>query len=256
MRICYTQKRIGKGCRNVKILVVDDDCLVCKNVKSKLQRIIGPDKLFCQTAVSVVEAKLLLQNEPLPDILVTDLNMPGFSGFTLIKYVKEHYPEVTIYVLSGYDDYQLVRQAFLSGADDYLLKPVDVEELREKLFHTSGKSRTESAVKDFQFESVLSFIDENISRDITMDEAAASIAISYNYFSRRFKELTGYSFPEYVNRRRIELSKAYLQDPSLKIADIAYKIGYHSPSTFSRAFRKYEGCYPTDYRRIQNVPTE
>ena len=223
----------------MKILVVDDDCLVCKNVKSKLQRIIGPDKLFCQAAVSVVEAKLLLQNEPLPDILVTDLNMPGFSGFTLIKYVKEHYPEVTIYVLSGYDDYQLVRQAFLSGADDYLLKPVDVEELREKLFHTSGKSRTESAVKDFQFESVLSFIDENISRDITMD-----------------KELTGYSFPEYVNRRRIELSKAYLQDPSLKIADIAYKIGYHSPSTFSRAFRKYEGCYPTDYRRIQNVPTE
>lgn len=96
----------------MKILVVDDDCLVCKNVKSKLQRIIGPDKLFCQTAVSVVEAKLLLQNEPLPDILVTDLNMPGFSGFTLIKYVKEHYPEVTIYVLSGYDDYQLVRQAF------------------------------------------------------------------------------------------------------------------------------------------------
>ena len=48
----------------MKILVVDDDCLVCKNVKSKLQRIIGPDKLFCQTAVSVVEAKLLLQNEP------------------------------------------------------------------------------------------------------------------------------------------------------------------------------------------------
>ncbi|MDE6893425.1 MAG: helix-turn-helix domain-containing protein [Lachnospiraceae bacterium] len=240
----------------MKILVVDDDCLVCKNVKSKLQRIIGPDKLFCQTAVSVVEAKLLLRNGPLPDILVTDLNMPGFSGFTLIKYVKEHYPDVTIYVLSGYDDYQLVRQAFLSGADDYLLKPVDVEELREKLFHTSEKAQTKSGVRDFQFESVLAFIDENISRDITMDEAAASIAMSYNYFSRRFKELTGYSFPEYVNRRRIELSKAYLRDPSLKIADIAYKIGYHSPSTFSRAFRKYEGCYPTDYRRIQNVPTE
>ena len=240
----------------MKILVVDDDCLVCKNVKSKLQRIIGPDSLSCRTAVSVVEAKQLLRTEPLPDILITDLNMPGFSGFTLIKYVKEHYPDVTIYVLSGYDDYQLVRQAFLSGANDYLLKPVDVEELREKLFHTPESAKTEAAVKDFQFESVLAFIDENISRDITMDEAAANIAISYNYFSRRFKELTGYSFPEYVNRRRIELSKSYLQDPSLKIADIAYKIGYNSRSTFSRAFKKYEGCYPTDYRRAQNVPTE
>ena len=239
----------------MKILVVDDDCLICENVKSKLQRI-GLAGLACQTAVSVVDAKLLLQTDSPPDILITDLNMPGLSGFTLIKYVKEHYPDVIIYVLSGYDDYQLVRQAFLSGADDYLLKPVDVEELREKLSHTSQTVKIESVAKDFQFESVLAFIDENISRDITMDEAAANIAISYNYFSRRFKELTGYSFPEYVNRRRIELSKAYLRDPSLKIADIAYKIGYHSPSTFSRAFRKYEGCYPTDYRRIQNVPTE
>jgi YesN/AraC family two-component response regulator len=239
----------------VKILVVDDDCLICENVKSKLQRI-GLAGLACQTAVSVVDAKLLLQTDSPPDILITDLNMPGLSGFTLIKYVKEHYPDVIIYVLSGYDDYQLVRQAFLSGADDYLLKPVDVEELREKLSHTSQTVKIESVAKDFQFESVLAFIDENISRDITMDEAAANIAISYNYFSRRFKELTGYSFPEYVNRRRIELSKAYLRDPSLKIADIAYKIGYHSPSTFSRAFKKYEDCYPTDYRRMQNVPTE
>ena len=239
----------------MKILVVDDDCLICENVKSKLQRI-GLAGLACQTAVSVVDAKLLLQTDSPPDILITDLNMPGLSGFTLIEYVKEHYPDVIIYVLSGYDDYQLVRQAFLSGADDYLLKPVDVEELREKLSHTSQTVKIESVAKDFQFESVLAFIDENISRDITMDEAAANIAISYNYFSRRFKELTGYSFPEYVNRRRIELSKAYLRDPSLKIADIAYKIGYHSPSTFSRAFKKYEDCYPTDYRRMQNVPTE
>ena len=239
----------------MKVLVVDDDCLICENVKSKLQRI-GLTGLCCQTAVSVVDAKQLLRAGSPPDILITDLNMPGLSGFTLIKYVKEHYPDVIIYVLSGYDDYQLVRQAFLSGADDYLLKPVDAEELREKLSHTSQTIKMESVAKDFQFESVLAFIDENISRDITMDEAAANIAISYHYFSRRSKELTGYSFPEYVNRRRIELSKAYLRDPSLKIADIAYKIGYHSPSTFSRAFKKYEDCYPTDYRRMQNVPTE
>jgi YesN/AraC family two-component response regulator len=182
--------------------------------------------------------------------------MPGISGISLIKYVKQRCPGTTIYVLSGYDDYHLVRQAFLSGADDYLLKPVDLEELREKLFRTEDAPRPEAAARDFQFESVLAFIDENISRDLTMDEAAANIAMSYNYFSRRFREVTGYSFPEYVNRRRIELSKAYLRDPSLKIADIAYKIGYRSPSTFSRAFKKLEGCYPTDYRKMQGVPAD
>lgn len=159
-------------------------------------------------------------------------------------------------MLSGYDDYHLVRQAFLSGADDYLLKPVDLEELREKLFRTEDAARPEAAAGDFQFESVLAFIDENICRDLTMDEAAANIAMSYNYFSKRFREVTGYNFPEYVNRRRIELSKAYMRDPSLRIADIAYKIGYHSPSSFSRAFRKYEGCYPSDYRNALGITAE
>lgn len=247
--------RSGGSDIGMKILVVDDDSLICENVKSKLQRIIGTEKLFCRTASNVVDAKLLIQAE-CPDTLITDLNMPGISGLSLIKYVKKHYPGVSVYVLSGYDDYHLVRQAFLSGADDYLLKPVDLDELREKLFHAGGSVQTESAAKDFQFESVLAFIDENISRDITMDEAAANIAMSYHYFSRRFKEFTGYNFPEYVNHRRIELSKAYLRDPSLKIADIAYKIGYNSPSTFSRAFKKHEGCYPTDYRKMQGVSTD
>ena len=182
--------------------------------------------------------------------------MPGISGISLIKYVKQHCPGTAVYVLSGYDDYHLVRQAFLSGADDYLLKPVDLEELREKLFRAEDAARPEAAAGDFQFESVLAFIDENICRDLTMDEAAANIAMSYNYFSKRFREVTGYSFPEYVNRRRIELSKAYLRDPSLRIADIAYKIGYHSPSSFSRAFRKYEGCYPSDYRNALGITAE
>ena len=136
----------------MKILVVDDDCLICENVKSKLHRIMGNGDLSCQTAVSVVEAKLLIQDQP-PDILITDLNMPGISGISLIKYVKQRCPGTTIYVLSGYDDYHLVRQAFLSGADDYLLKPVDLEELREKLFRTEDAPRPEAAARDFQFRS-------------------------------------------------------------------------------------------------------
>ena len=59
----------------MKVLVVDDDCLICENVKSKLQRI-GLTGLCCQTAVSVVDAKQLLRADSPPDILITDLNMP------------------------------------------------------------------------------------------------------------------------------------------------------------------------------------
>lgn len=235
----------------MKVLIVDDDHLICENVKSKLLRIAGREKIECVTAHSVVDARIAL-GVNLPDVLITDLNMPGISGLSLISHVKNQYPGVRIYVLSGYDDYDLVRQAFVNGARDYLLKPVDAEELREKILSDRCAREPEKEnppVGRLQFESVLSYIEEHLSASLTMEEAAASIAMSYNYFSKRFREYTGYSFPEYVNRLRIERSKSYLEDPSLKITDIAYKIGYDSASTFSKAFSKYEGCSPADYRR-------
>ncbi len=239
------------------VLVVDDDMLICENVKSKLFRIASDGMLECETANSVIEAKIAIKTR-VPDILITDLNMPGISGLSLVKYVKENYPDVHIYVLSGYDDYQLVRQAFVSGAEDYLLKPMEIEELREKVVNRALRNQTRQDEKEVSFEiqSALAFIEENLTRDLTMDEVAGSIAMSYNYFSRRFKECTGYSFPEYINLRRIDLSKSYLQDPSLKISEIAYKMGYNSASTFSKTFKKYEGCYPADYRRAHSITEE
>ncbi len=239
------------------VLVVDDDMLICENVMSKLRRIVGEESLYCETANSVVEAKLAVKAH-IPDILITDLNMPGISGLSLVKYVKENYPDVHIYVLSGYDDYQLVRQAFLNGAEDYLLKPMEIEELREKVVNKAVQRKEKEAEKEasFELEAALAYIEENITRDLTMDEVAGSIAMSYNYFSRRFKEYTGYSFPEYVNLRRIDRSKNYLQDPSLKISEIAYKLGYNSASTFSKVFNKYENCYPAAYRKKYQITEE
>ncbi|MCM1297423.1 MAG: helix-turn-helix domain-containing protein [Muribaculaceae bacterium] len=59
-----------------------------------------------------------------PDILVTDINMPFLNGVELVKRVKEQYPEVVILVLSGYDDFAYVKETLMTGAINYLLKPI------------------------------------------------------------------------------------------------------------------------------------
>ena len=70
----------------MKILIVDDDSLICENIKSKLQRIVGNEKNFsCRTAHNVSDAKLIMK-EQVPDILITDINMPGISGLSLISH--------------------------------------------------------------------------------------------------------------------------------------------------------------------------
>ncbi|GMQ65349.1 response regulator transcription factor [Vallitalea maricola] len=57
-----------------------------------------------------------------PDILITDISMPELNGISLIKYVKDNYPDIKILVISSYDDYKFVRDALLLGALDYILK--------------------------------------------------------------------------------------------------------------------------------------
>lgn len=79
------------------------------------------------------EEALRILREQAVDILITDINMPYISGLELINRVREESPDTVIVVLSGYGDYEYVRQALVSGAMDYLLKPLVKTKLVELL---------------------------------------------------------------------------------------------------------------------------
>lgn len=64
-----------------------------------------------------------------PHIVVTDMRMPGLEGVELLKKIRQSYPTIKLLVMSGYDDYTYLRQAIRSQAHDYLLKPIDPEQL-------------------------------------------------------------------------------------------------------------------------------
>ncbi|CAN7500552.1 response regulator [Paenibacillus sp. LjRoot153] len=67
----------------------------------------------------------------LPDIIVTDIQMPGMNGLQMAQKVREWLPDVRIIVLTGYDDFSYAREAIQFGADNYVLKPVEEEEMRK-----------------------------------------------------------------------------------------------------------------------------
>lgn len=236
------------------LLIVDDDKVICQGIIGKLKRIHYDQYYQFLTAHSVPEAEDLYDQYQ-PEIVITDIQMPGFSGLTLIERLrkKENLPK--IFVLSGYDDYEYVRKAFLLGATDYMLKPVDIKELEGKLGGDTlslGKPIDKLKGTDKHIIALaIEYIDLNLHRNITMGEVAKNVSLSYSYFSKLFKEHTNSTFPAYIHKRRIEISKLYLMDPSIKIVDLAKKIGYEDPSIFSRIFKKYEGCYPTEYREKQ-----
>lgn len=59
-----------------------------------------------------------------PDILITDINMPFLNGVDLLRKIQEEYPDTIPFVISGYDDFEYVKESFLAGSINYLVKPV------------------------------------------------------------------------------------------------------------------------------------
>ncbi|MEG1687063.1 MAG: response regulator [Angelakisella sp.] len=247
------------------LLIVDDDKLICENIRSKLTRLGYQNQYTILTAAAATDAEILYDTY-LPQIVITDIHMPGVSGLTLIERLLAKPHKATVMVLSGYDDYDYVRKAFLLGATDYMLKPLDIDELDSKLRKlclpqeecntpTPGVSQQSDADLDV-IQHALQYIQANISRSLSMREVAEQVGLSYNYFSKLFKETTHMNFSGYIHMCRIELSKKYLRDPSCKIQGIAKKMGYETSSEFSRAFKKYTGCYPTEYRESEEPSPE
>lgn len=94
-----------------------------------------------------------------------------------------------------------------------------------------------------------SYIQENCEQDLCLDTLADYTGFSSCYFSRAFKQLTGSSFLEYLTMQRLKHAQLLLSDFALPITEIAYQSGFGSIATFNRAFRRYRGCSPTEYRK-------
>ena len=102
------------------IMLVDDDSIVRVRLKNMLQW----EQLDCRIVAEAsngMEAIAKMEREH-PDILITDIDMPGMNGVDLIQYVQEVWPETYILALSAYDDFEYVRDSMKYGAQDYVLK--------------------------------------------------------------------------------------------------------------------------------------
>lgn len=157
------------------------------------------------------------------------------------------------------------REAFLNGGieeygftyrKDYLTAVMecgDYTELRKwyltKLAEVCHRIATR---KEEQSESVISkaknYINQNFSKELSLDEVSQTVNISPYYFSKLFKEEAGENFIEYLTRVRIGHAKELLKNPSLSIKEICIMSGYCDPNYFSRIFKKQEDVTPSEYR--------
>ncbi len=110
-----------------KVLIIDDESIIRKGIKN----IINWKQLDCEVCADASDGieGIELIKKHLPEIIITDIRMPGLDGLSMIKQVKGIVPYSKIIILTGYRDFDYVQEAIKCGAFDFLLKPSKIEEL-------------------------------------------------------------------------------------------------------------------------------
>ena len=104
----------------MKVLIVDDDAFARNELKNMIDWEENGFTLCGEASNGYIAIDLL--EKTCPDVLITDISMPAMDGIELIEYVKSSFPNTLVIALSGYDDFDYVRQSMVKGAKDYILK--------------------------------------------------------------------------------------------------------------------------------------
>ena len=112
----------------MKLLIVDDEPLIRQGLRTIDWEQAGLK--LCGIVENGIEA-LRLAEKKSPDIVLTDIRMPGMDGITLSKHLVKLNPHCTIIFLSGYSDFEYARQAIQLNVYDYILKPTSPDEILE-----------------------------------------------------------------------------------------------------------------------------
>lgn len=117
----------------LRIAIVDDEILI----REGLARMISKENTEFLVIGTYSDGKHLLDELPSLqlDVVITDIRMPQINGLELIKQLKASHPQIRSILMSGFVEFNYAREAIRSSAVDYLLKPIDKEQLFELLYH-------------------------------------------------------------------------------------------------------------------------
>lgn len=244
-----------------KIVIIDDEPIIVEG----LARTMPWNEWECLvagTAYDGVEGQRLIRNVK-PNLVITDISMPGMNGLNMIARLKAEFPDMEISILTGFREFEYAQKAIKLGVTRLILKPSTISEIEEavttmvsnlknKNIRTESEETESNSVNSFIVKNALKYIQENYTRKITLAEVADRTYVSQWYLSKLLNKHTGKSFSDILNQIRISVAKDLLKNPSMRIGNIAEEVGFIDIAHFSRVFKKFEGCSANEYRNKLN----
>ncbi len=211
---------------------------------------------------------LEMANKKLPDLIITDVVMPEMDGFDFSNALKSnigtsHIPIIMLSAKTMGDD---KIRGVKAGADVYLTKPFDMGLLNSYLKRLienrqiyinknlndpnklSLLEKTTDMDKSFM-QKVLDHLNKNIEKsDLNVEHLADDMHLSRSQLYRKIKAMTGLTPNELIRKIRLEKAKKIIENGCESIAEVGFKVGFSSPSYFSRCFKSEFGILPTELK--------
>jgi adenylate cyclase len=165
-----------------KILVVDDETDLEMLIRQKFRRQIREQKYQFTFAVDGNDALIKIAENPDTDIVLSDINMPGMDGLTLIGKLNEENPLIKSIIVSAYGDMENIRTAMNRGAYDFLCKPVNFEDLdvtiQKTIRYVTQLRETVEAIRENNILKM--YVDKNVLNFMNTREFESSLLLSEN----------------------------------------------------------------------------
>lgn len=186
----FTEKAFKKGELKMRVLIVDDEIKVCQLI----HHLVKWDE-FGMKVIGLVndggEAYDVICSQR-PDIVITDIRMPGLDGIDLVEKVQQKMNDIYFVIISGYSQFEYARQAVKLGVEDYLLKPIRKKELEAVLKKISSKhtksneDKTEKEILKTELQQTREQIKNNLLMAMVMDSFGESSVSGKEEIQRKY----------------------------------------------------------------------
>ena len=245
----------------MKIMIVDDEPKIRRGMKTLLEEQDGFEVIgIYDNAMSSLSDIA----EKQPNVLITDIKMPEYSGLDLIEKIREKDKNLYIIILSGYGSFKYAQRAIRSGVYRYLTKPTNPRELisvlREIELKIEGVNRTVSKseenesveVGNLLIRKALDYIELHYAEKIGLKTLSDALYISPNYFSDLFRRHMKVKFSDFLIEYRLKKACILLKKPEYKVSEISEMVGFRDSTYFSTVFKKTYNLTPLEYKNTKN----
>lgn len=204
------------------------------------------------------------------DVIICDIMMPIMDGIEFCRYVKENlrYSHIPVILLTAKTGLQSKIDGLKTGADDYIDKPYSIDFLRarienllesrrkireayHKLPETAYETIAHSRADECFLNELVSIIHSRIDEaGLDVDKLAAAMNMSRATFYRKVKHISELTPNDFIRLVRLKKAAELLCAKEYRVSEIAYLVGFSSPSYFSRCFQKQFGVLPKDFERV------